>query len=194
MKYLLKNIEIWQYNFRDFPRLVENKELVKKYCSKKFSIVQFKKIEMEIEKELEKDGLVICGIMNPLYGFLGETVISVDLCEKIKKLQDKKYFVQSFEFVNQIEKLLSKHQSKLNKIFSMGKGDLSRNNNDGILFSNDKNLYEIERKISKIVDENKDTIVDIIKEFFVVNLKETVTNADSTNNPSLDAYINPYSL
>lgn len=37
-------------------------------------------------------------------------------------------------------------------------------------------------------------IVDIIKEFFVVNLKETVTNADSTNNPPLDAYINPYSL
>jgi hypothetical protein len=37
-------------------------------------------------------------------------------------------------------------------------------------------------------------VVDIIKEFFTVKLKETVTHADSTDNPTYDAYLSPYRL
>ncbi|RJQ33605.1 hypothetical protein C4566_03360 [Candidatus Parcubacteria bacterium] len=150
--YKLIDIELWFYDGKNFPKLLPN-EVFSDHIDNKFTKHQFNKIEVDIKNDLKKSGYLVYSIMNPLYLDSQTTVISVDIIHN-KHTVNKLKSNPPIKIEENLEILLKKHQKRLDEIFSHGDGSLERFRKNGILFSKDKQLYDLEIQISQISTDN----------------------------------------
>ncbi|MFH1662168.1 MAG: hypothetical protein ABIA02_03665 [Candidatus Falkowbacteria bacterium] len=180
MKYLLKDIELWVYDNKNYPKLLKDKKL-NSYINKKYNISDFKILEKKVSSYLKNKGYKIFSIMNPLYMDSKSTVINFDLLNNNKiiprsrdnKKAEKKFF--------KILSLLNKHKKIFIEIFNSGKGTMKCFRNKGILFSKDPNLYKIENEIYIIIEKDKKNIVNFLKKYSSINLLECLQWAKKDN-------------
>lgn len=103
---------------------------------------------------MQKSGYFVSSIINPLYLDSKSTVISFDLVKDKSLLPKEKSITNKSKIKTELNRLLSKYEKRLNHIFSKGDGSLERFRKNGILFSKDKQLYDLEIQISQISTDN----------------------------------------
>ena len=161
IKYKLLDVECWLYDGKNLPKLLPRKGFVD-FIDSSFSKDQFVEIENSIKNSLEKSDYFIYSIMNPLYLNSESTVISFDIVKDKSLFAEKKFSRPRSKIGMEINNLLSKYEKRLNDIFSQGKGSTERFRKNNLLFSKDKELYNIEKQISQIATKNILHITDNI--------------------------------
>ena len=148
MKYILKDIELWNYNGMFPPKLLNNK-LTSQYIGKQYTIKEFKSLIHNLYQKLYSEGWYIHSTMNPLYPDKGYTVISIDLSKNIitntiKKESMRKSNIDSLDFN------IEKHLKLSNKLFEKANANISYKKLNNILYSQNAQLYALEKKNTKI--------------------------------------------
>ncbi len=161
MKYKLKQIEFWLHDGINYPQQV-NINTFNQLIGKDYDYEELLEIEKELKKFVYNDYKVV-SIMNPLYPDLEMTVISCELSADNYFIKDQHKEEVSQGFLAKIKNLLSQHQARLDFIYNSGQGKLSGTRNNGIIYSNDKILYKLEKEINKILKDNYQDFQKIIK-------------------------------
>lgn len=168
LTYKLIDIEVWSYDYKNFPQLIITYNFIN-FIGKKYTKNELNKIEHTLKKKINNAGYFVQSIMNPLYLESRTTVISLDISpNKTRKFYNN--IPPKLQNIDKnIEKLLTRHQRRLNYIFKSGHGNVERFNKDTVLFSKDKKLYDIEQQISKIL-YNKTNLTNHILKHDSLNL------------------------
>jgi len=186
LTYKLIDIEVWSYDYKNFPQLMINYDFIN-FIGKKYTKNELNKIEYTLKKKINNAGYFVQSIMNPLYLESRTTVISLDVSPN----KTRKFYnnippkLQNFD--KNIEKLLTRHQRRLNYIFKSGHGSVERFNKDTVLFSKDKRLYDIEQQISKII-HNKTNLANHILKHDSLNLLKSLQWAEKDTH-TLNLYL-----
>ncbi|MFW0862209.1 MAG: hypothetical protein ACKKL6_01350 [Candidatus Komeilibacteria bacterium] len=149
MKYLLKNIELWEYDGQNLPKLFKNTLLVDQYISKKYSVTEFDNLLNNIRDQLNKDDWQVLATMNPLYPDKGFTVISIDIS---KDPQDPNKH-QTLSKSAKINTLVERHKKLSSELFEKNSSNIQYSIINNILYSQDKKLKSIENKIHELVTD-----------------------------------------
>ena len=150
MKYILKNIELWDYNGKDFPSLIQGNSFIIKHINKKYTVKEFEVLLSYIYNELEKDGWHILATMNPLYPDLGFTVLSIDISKNLISTQENKTNSNN----PRLNVLVEKHKSLSKKLFSQKLPNIKHQTIKKILYSQDNKLRSVEDEIHKFILRN----------------------------------------
>ena len=158
MKYTLKDIELWNYNGISLPQKVKNDSFIVKYINKKYTQNEFTSLIKDINKKLEKEGWHVYSIMNPLYPDKGFTVISIDLSKNriLNIVKEKNSILKPKK--DKLNLLVKKHQNLFKKLFENPNTNIGYKKINDILYSQNIKLYNIEKKISKLISRSCKTI------------------------------------
>ena len=165
IKYKLIDIEIWLYDFKNFPTLMPIKNY-KNGINKKYTANEFKTLENDLKKKIKADGYEVQEIMNPLYFDSKSTVINFDIIKslKIKKIVSKTIISKKIKSIlKSMKSLFTEHQKRLDYIFETGKGSLKMIRKNGCLLSEDEILNKFEQKIAQITEKHIDKILKFLK-------------------------------
>ena len=168
IKYKLIDVEIWLYDFKNFPILLP----IKKYkngINKRYTVNEFKRMESNLKKKIEADGYRTQEIMNPLYFDSKNTVISFDVVKNLKIEKTKKIAKKIIprkeikSILKSMKNLFTEHQKRLAFIFKTGKGSLKMIRKNGYFLSEDETLNMLEQKIAQIAEKHIDEILKFLK-------------------------------
>ncbi|MFW0837961.1 MAG: hypothetical protein ACKKL5_03090 [Candidatus Komeilibacteria bacterium] len=160
MKYTLKDIELWSYSGSSLPILENNPKIVGYYLGNKYNTKEFRFIIKKIIHELEKNNWIVCSTMNPYYPDKGHTVINIDITKNPKLLQMIGPKKQSSNQNNKLNSIIKKHEKLSELLFEKSNVNIKYIKIDGMLFSQNRQLYKIEKKINQIMEDTDNNLLN----------------------------------